>query len=280
MTLACRACQKVYAERLPGGERHRPGDPGRRVLHPARPLGLRQDHDLRMIAGLETPYRRPHLHRRPRLHPHPSARPRRGDGVPELRALSAHDGAREPGTQSAGAHGAGGARSASAWGKSSRMLGIEQLLDKKPGQLSGGQRQRVALGRAVIRRPNVFLMDEPLSNLDLKLRERTRTELKKLHETMRVTTVYVTHDQAEALVLSDRIGIMNGGELHAGGHAAGGLRPAGERLRGQVRRHAVDQSAERSWPGRLMAPWCCVWSMAARSWAALRCERLPRCFSD
>ena len=95
----------------------------------------------------------------------------------------------------------------------SRMLDIERLLDSKPGQLSGGQRQRVALGRALIRRPNIFLMDEPLSNLDLKLRERTRTELKKLHERLRVATVYVTHDQAEALVLSDRIGIMNGGNL-------------------------------------------------------------------
>ena len=93
------------------------------------------------------------------------------------------------------------------------MLAIEPLLDKKPAQISGGQRQRVALGRALIRRPNIFLMDEPLSNLDLKLRERTRTELKKLHETLPVTTVYVTHDQAEALVLSDRIGIMNGGDL-------------------------------------------------------------------
>ena len=95
----------------------------------------------------------------------------------------------------------------------SGMLGLGALLERKPGQLSGGQRQRVALGRALIRRPNIFLMDEPLSNLDLKLRERTRTELKKLHERLRVTTIYVTHDQAEALVLSDRIGIMNAGQL-------------------------------------------------------------------
>jgi multiple sugar transport system ATP-binding protein len=93
------------------------------------------------------------------------------------------------------------------------MLQLEGLLDRKPGQLSGGQRQRVALGRAIIRRPNVFLMDEPLSNLDLKLREETRTELKKLHESLRITTVYVTHDQSEALVLSDRIGVMRDGEL-------------------------------------------------------------------
>ena len=94
-----------------------------------------------------------------------------------------------------------------------RMLQLDGLLDRKPGQLSGGQRQRVALGRALIRRPNVFLMDEPLSNLDLKLREETRTELKKLHESLRITTIYVTHDQSEALVLSDRIGIMRDGEL-------------------------------------------------------------------
>ncbi len=94
-----------------------------------------------------------------------------------------------------------------------RMLQLEGLLSRKPGQLSGGQRQRVALGRAVIRRPNVFLMDEPLSNLDLKLREETRTELKKLHESLRITTVYVTHDQSEALVLSDRIAVMNDGLL-------------------------------------------------------------------
>jgi multiple sugar transport system ATP-binding protein len=93
----------------------------------------------------------------------------------------------------------------------SQMLGLGELIDRKPAQLSGGQRQRVALGRALIRRPNVFLMDEPLSNLDLKLRE--RTQLKKLHEQLLVTTVYVTHDQAEALVLSDRIGVMNGGDL-------------------------------------------------------------------
>jgi ABC-type sugar transport system ATPase subunit len=93
------------------------------------------------------------------------------------------------------------------------MLGIEQVLRRKPGQLSGGQRQRVALGRAIVRRPNVFLMDEPLSNLDLKLREETRTELKRLHEEFKITTVYVTHDQSEALVLSDRIGIMSDGRL-------------------------------------------------------------------
>jgi ABC-type sugar transport system ATPase subunit len=93
------------------------------------------------------------------------------------------------------------------------VLGIAHLLGKKPGQLSGGQRQRVALGRAMVRRPSCFLMDEPLSNVDLKLREKMRTELKKLHRDLQVTTIYVTHDQGEALVLSDRIAVMNYGRI-------------------------------------------------------------------
>ncbi len=99
------------------------------------------------------------------------------------------------------------------------LLGIEALLDKKPGKLSGGERQRVALGRAIIRRPSLFLMDEPLSNLDLKLREQMRSELKQLHQRLGITTVYVTHDQAEALILSDRIAVMRKGEIQQIGAA-------------------------------------------------------------
>jgi ABC-type sugar transport system ATPase subunit len=95
--------------------------------------------------------------------------------------------------------------------ETARMLGIEELMDKKPARLSGGQRQRVALGRAMVRSPVAFLMDEPLSNLDLKLREQMRTELKTLHGRLKVTTVYVTHDQTEALILSDRVVVMNSG---------------------------------------------------------------------
>jgi ABC-type sugar transport system ATPase subunit len=94
-----------------------------------------------------------------------------------------------------------------------RLLGIEQLLQKKPGKLSGGERQRVALGRAIIRKPTAFLLDEPLSNLDLKLREQMRTELKRLHQRLRITTVYVTHDQSEALTMSDRLAVMKGGVI-------------------------------------------------------------------
>ncbi|WP_435256856.1 ABC transporter ATP-binding protein [Thioclava sp. FR2] len=93
----------------------------------------------------------------------------------------------------------------------SKLLQIDHLLDRKPGQLSGGQRQRVAMGRALVRDPDVFLFDEPLSNLDAKLRVDMRTEIKKLHQKLRTTIVYVTHDQIEAMTLSTRIAVMNKG---------------------------------------------------------------------
>ena len=93
------------------------------------------------------------------------------------------------------------------------MLGITELLDDKPKELSGGQQQRVALGRAIVREPSVFLMDEPLSNLDAKLRSEMRTELQELQSDLDVTTVYVTHDQTEAMAMGDRIAVMDGGIL-------------------------------------------------------------------
>ncbi|AMM54930.1 ABC transporter ATP-binding protein [Pyrococcus kukulkanii] len=93
------------------------------------------------------------------------------------------------------------------------MLGLTELLNRKPRELSGGQRQRVALGRAIVRRPKVFLMDEPLSNLDAKLRVKMRAELKKLQRQLGVTTIYVTHDQVEAMTMGDRIAVMNKGIL-------------------------------------------------------------------
>jgi len=95
----------------------------------------------------------------------------------------------------------------------SGLLQIDHLLDRKPGQLSGGQRQRVAMGRALARSPKVFLFDEPLSNLDAKLRVEMRTEIKKLHKRIGTTMVYVTHDQIEAMTLADRIAVLKDGEL-------------------------------------------------------------------
>jgi len=92
-------------------------------------------------------------------------------------------------------------------------IGIKHLLDRKPRALSGGQRQRVALGRAIVREPQVFLMDEPLSNLDAKMRVSTRAEISKLHQRLQTTTVYVTHDQVEAMTMGDRIAVMRDGIL-------------------------------------------------------------------
>ena len=97
--------------------------------------------------------------------------------------------------------------------ETARILGIEDLLDRRPKQLSGGQRQRVAMGRAIVRDPHAFLFDEPLSNLDAKLRVQVRRELARLHERLQNTIVYVTHDQIEAMTLADRIVIMNHGKI-------------------------------------------------------------------
>ncbi len=97
--------------------------------------------------------------------------------------------------------------------EAARILDITTLLDRKPKALSGGQRQRVAMGRAIVRNPKVFLFDEPLSNLDAKLRVQMRTEIKKVHQTVKTTTVYVTHDQVEAMTLADRVVVMNAGVI-------------------------------------------------------------------
>jgi multiple sugar transport system ATP-binding protein len=98
-----------------------------------------------------------------------------------------------------------------------KILGLNELLDRKPGQLSGGQRQRVAMGRAIVRDPQVFLFDEPLSNLDAKLRVQMRAELKDLHARLKTTTIYVTHDQIEAMTMADKIVIMRDGVVEQAG---------------------------------------------------------------
>ncbi|HZS81644.1 MAG TPA: sn-glycerol-3-phosphate ABC transporter ATP-binding protein UgpC [Stellaceae bacterium] len=97
--------------------------------------------------------------------------------------------------------------------EAAKILDLEQHLDRKPANLSGGQRQRVAMGRAIVRSPSAFLMDEPLSNLDAKLRVQMRTEIKKVHQKVNTTTVYVTHDQVEAMTLADRVVVMNAGRI-------------------------------------------------------------------
>ena len=97
--------------------------------------------------------------------------------------------------------------------EAAEVLGLSELMERTPAELSGGQRQRVAMGRAIVRHPDVFLFDEPLSNLDAKLRTQMRTEIKKLHQKVKTTIVYVTHDQVEAMTLADRIVVMKDGNI-------------------------------------------------------------------
>ena len=118
------------------------------------------------------------------------------------------------------------------------MLEIAALLDRKPRALSGGQRQRVAMGRALVREPAAFLFDEPLSNLDAKLRVQMRVEIRRLQRRLRTTSLYVTHDQLEALTLADRAGGDERGPDRADRHARRGLRPPRHRLRRGLHRLA------------------------------------------
>ena len=119
----------------------------------------------------------------------------------------------EPRLRPQDAQDAEGRRSRAASNEVAGMLGLEELLERRPGALSGGQRQRVAMGRAIVREPQAFLMDEPLSNLDAKLRVDMRGELARLHERLGVTTVYVTHDQVEAMTLGQRVAVMCDGRI-------------------------------------------------------------------
>ena len=122
---------------------------------------------------------------------------------------------------------------------------LEKLLERKPKELSGGQRQRVALGRAIVREPAVFLMDEPLSNLDAKLRVQTRAEIARLHQRLKTTIVYVTHDQVEAMTMGTRIAVMSDGLLQQVGHAPGALRQADQPLRRRLHRQPGDELRRR-----------------------------------
>ena len=146
-------------------------------------------------------------------------------------------------------------------GRAAKILGLEQLLHRFPRQLSGGQRQRVAMGRAIVRNPQVFLFDEPLSNLDAKLRVQMRSEIKELHQRLKVTTVYVTHDQIEAMTMADKIVVMNNGNIEQAGpplelydrpanlFVAGFIgSPAMNMLKGTVKAGALHTEDGTNWP--------------------------------
>ena len=167
--------------------------------------------------------------------------PRHRHGLPELRALPAHDRRGQPRLRPEAAPHARRQEIERRVKDAADILDLGRYLDRKPKALSGGQRQRVALGRAIVREPAVFLMDEPLSNLDAKLRVQTRAEIARLHQRLKTTIVYVTHDQVEAMTMGNRIAVMSEGRLQQVGHAAGALRLPDQPLRRRVHRQPVDE---------------------------------------
>ena len=139
-----------------------------------------------------------------------------------------------------------------------RMLELSDLLERRPRQLSGGQRQRVAVGRAVVRQPSAFLFDEPLSNLDAKLRVQMRAELVRLQAQLQTTALYVTHDQVEAMTMGHRLAVLDRGKLQQVGTPLEVYRAPGERVRRGIHRHAADEPGARHADGgrRGRRAWC------------------------
>ena len=176
--------------------------PDRSFMALLGPSGCGKTTALRILAGLDMPTERARPDRRARRDAAAAARPRRRHGVSELCALSAQDGRRQYRLSAVDPQGER-ADSAAKVSEVATTLEIDHLLDRRPRQLSGGQRQRVALARAIVRDPAAFLMDEPLSNLDARLRLTMRGEIKRLCQRLGATTLYVTHDQAEALTMAD-----------------------------------------------------------------------------
>ena len=215
------------------------------------PSGSGKSTALRMLAGLED------LERRDLIGGGRVAQaaegPRHRDGVPELRAVPAHDGRREHGLRAQAARASARKSATRRSARRPALLDLEPYLDRKPKALSGGQRQRVAMGRAIVREPAVFLMDEPLSNLDAKLRVETRANIAELQARLGTTTLYVTHDQVEAMTMGSPRGGAQGGRLPAAGrHSAQPVRHAAQRLRRGLHRLAGDEPAA----GRLGARRC------------------------
>ena len=177
------------------------------------PSGSGKTTTLRILAGLETVSAGRVLMDGVDVTTPGAGRARRRDGVPELRALSAHDGRAEHRLPAEDGRHAGGARSSARSPTPPRRSTSATCWQRTPGQLSGGQQQRCALARAIVRQPRLFLLDEPLSNLDAKLRLETRLGLHKLQRSLGATTVYVTHDQEEAMTLADRIAVFMDGRI-------------------------------------------------------------------
>ena len=188
------------------------------------PSGCGKSTLLRMIVGPRGHHLRRHDDRRQAGQRPGAARPQPGDGVPELRAVPAPDRLREHRLPAAAGRTPPNDEVDQKVATASKTLELDEHLERKPGNLSGGQRQRVAMGRAIVRDADAFLFDEPLSNLDAKLRGQMRTEISRLQKRLGITTVYVTHDQTEAMTLGDRVAVLKRGHPAAAGHPARALR--------------------------------------------------------
>ncbi len=175
------------------------------------PSGCGKSTLMNCIAGLETISGGAILIGRRRHQRHEPERSRHRHGVPVLRAVPDHERARQHRLRPEDSQNADQADIDEEVARVAKLLQIEHLLSRKPGQLSGGQQQRVAMGRALARRPKIYLFDEPLSNLDAKLRVEMRTEMKLMHQRLKTTTVYVTHDQIEAMTLATMVAVMKDG---------------------------------------------------------------------
>ncbi len=204
-------------------------------------VGLRQDDDLAHDRRARAPERGADPARRRGRHLPTRRRARHRLRLPALCSLSAHERRRQHRLPPEMPGGRTRARSAGRSREAARLLRIDHLLSRRVSNLSGGDRQRVALGRAIVRRPKAFLMDEPLGALDAELRSLMCEELRDLHDRIGATTIYVTHDQLEAMSMADRIAVMNQGVRRADRHAAGDLRSAGEHVCRRFRRLAADE---------------------------------------
>ena len=192
---------------------HRPRGPGRRVLQPPGALGLRQDHDPADDRRLRAAHLRPDRAPGPGRHLAAAVQAQRQHGLPELRPLPAPDDLRERRLRPAPQGRRRTPRSTEPrHARCSSSSSCPASRSGKPSQISGGQAQRVALARALINRPAVLLLDEPLGALDLKLRKQMQVELKRIQQEVGITFIYVTHDQEEAMTMSDRIAVMNRGQ--------------------------------------------------------------------
>ena len=208
-----RSRQDLFAARREGGERPSLEIPDGEFMVLVGPSGCGKSTALRIIAGLEDDHPTGPSKSATGRQRRAAQGSRHRDDLPELCPLPADDRGAEPGVRPADAQDTEERDRAPRPRMRPSILGLEPYLARKPAALSGGQRQRVAMGRAIVREPQAFLMDEPLSNLDAKLRVGMRASLAELHERLHVTTVYVTHDQVEAMTLGHRVCVLRDGML-------------------------------------------------------------------